>query len=86
MATAKQKRSPGRPEGSPTVKLDQSEVCLSRCKKCESTDREPYFGTPFELQFLGERNGKPYTHVVQKRTRCKACGQQRRDIVYENRR
>lgn len=85
MSTPKPKRSPGRPDGSQNVKLDQSEVQLSRCKKCESTDREPYFGTPFELPFLGEHNGKPYTHVIQKRTRCKACGQQRRDIVYENR-
>ena len=86
MSTAKTKRSPGRPEGSPNVKPDQSHVQLSRCRKCDSTERGPYFGTPFELPFLGDHEGKPYTHVVQKRTRCKACGQQRRDIVYENRR
>lgn len=84
MSEPKKKRSPGRPEGSPNVKPDQSEVTLSRCK-CGSTDRERYFGTPFELAYRGEKNGKPYTHVVKKRTKCKACGQQRLDIIYENR-
>lgn len=84
--TKRTKRTAGRPEGSANVKLDQVVVCLSRCKKCDSTDRDPYFGTPFELEYSGEHDGKPYTHVVQKRTRCKSCGQHRRDISYENRR
>ena len=67
--TPPKKRSPGRPEGSPNVKADQSEVVLSRCAKCGSTEREPYFGTPFEVPFAGEKDGKPYTHVVKKRTK-----------------
>jgi len=85
MAKVKTTRSPGRPEGSANVSPDQSEVRLSRCKKCDSTDREAYFGTPFELEYAGLKDGKPYTHIVQKRTRCKNCGQHRRDIVHENR-
>ena len=83
--TPPKKRSPGRPEGSPNVKADQSEVVLSRCAKCGSTEREPYFGTPFEVPFAGEKDGKPYTHVVKKRTKCSVCGQHRRDMIYENR-
>lgn len=75
----------GRPEGSPNVQRDSGEVQLSRCKKCDSTDREKYFGTPTEFAIAGVKDGKPYTHIVRKRTKCSNCGQQRLDSFYENR-
>lgn len=75
----------GRPQGSGNVKRDAGEVKLSRCKKCDSTDREKYFGTPTEFEITGIKDGQEYTHIVRKRTKCKACGQQRLDSFYENR-
>lgn len=83
--TTKSTKKPGRPENSPNVERDHGEVKLSRCKKCDSTDREKYFGTPLEYPIGGVHDGLPYTHVVRKRTKCANCGQQRMDAFYENR-
>ena len=62
---------------------DVSEVTLSRCKKCDSTEREAYFGTPIVHDIAGIHNGREYNRKVMKRTRCKACGQQRLDAFFE---
>ena len=57
----------------------------SRCVHCGSTDREPYVN-PTEIEVGGiDGNGHPYTHVVYRSTRCRACGQARRDQCHENR-
>ena len=57
---------------------------LTRCKKCDSTEREKYFGTPtvFDISGLDEDN-KPYNRKVMRRTKCKNCGQQRLDSFFE---
>jgi hypothetical protein len=63
-----------------------SEGTLTRCKnkECLSTDREKYFGTPIVHEISGvDPDGKPYNRKVMKRTRCKACGQQRLDSYFE---
>lgn len=63
-----------------------SEGTLTRCKNpdCLSTDREKYFGTPIIHEITGvDAGGKPYNRKVMKRTRCKACGQQRLDSFFE---
>lgn len=68
------------------TKRDIVEVELPRCKKCGSTDREPYHGTTtYEKPIEGEHNGEPFTHVIWKRTRCRSCGQARVDKYRENR-
>lgn len=55
------------------------------CPTCGSTRRERYFHT-VERAIAGvDRDGKPYTHVVWRRTRCTDCGQVRVDRSYENR-
>jgi len=74
----------GRPEKSKTVKRDQCEVHPSRCA-CGSTERKPYTGTPHVQEYSGINNGKEYTHIVRRVTKCARCGQARRDLSYENR-
>lgn len=57
----------------------------TRCPSCGSTEREPYNNTR-EHDFAGlDDHGRPYTHVVWRRTRCRACGQSRDDRFRENR-
>lgn len=57
---------------------------LTRCRKCDSTEREKYFGTPTVFEITGvDEDGKAYNRKVMKRTRCKACGQQRLDSFFE---
>jgi hypothetical protein len=56
----------------------------SRCQSCGSTEREKYFCTTTRA-IAGSHDGQPYTHIVWRRTRCKACGQVRIDKSYEHR-
>ena len=85
-AAAKGTKSPGRPTGARTEKVI-TEANPSQCPKCGSTDREPYSNVRV-MEFAGvdPRNGQAYTHVVWRRTRCRACGQSRIDRAQENRR
>jgi uncharacterized Zn finger protein len=62
-----------------------SEVVLSRCPRCGSTEREMYRKPRREVCCRGIRDGKAYTHVIFRTTACTACGQVRRDVFYENR-
>jgi len=80
------KKKPGRPAGSQNVTRDQAEAKPSRCKACDSTEREAY--TKTDVQEFGgqDPNGRPFTHIVRRWTRCAACGQARIDLSYENRR
>lgn len=74
----------GRPQGAPNIK-SEVDVVPSSCKKCGSTERSAYFGTPQVQEFNGVHDGKPYTHIVRKRCTCSNCGQNRFDRSYENR-
>ncbi len=61
------------------------ETAPSRCPACQSTARTGYQSTT-EHAIAGElEDGRPYTHVVWRRTACRKCGQHRIDRSYENR-
>jgi hypothetical protein len=78
------RKGPGRPKGSTRTVPDFVNVEPSRCKRCGSTRRSDYYGKT-EQAFQGEYNGRPYTHIVRRRTKCLGCGQIRIDRTYENR-
>lgn len=80
------KKTRGRPAGSKNGNYDESAAEPSRCQQCGSTEREPYFGEPIETEYSGVTvDGRAYTHIVRRRTRCRACGQIRFDRAHENR-
>lgn len=63
-----------------------NQVAASRCPTCGSTERAGYSGC-VEQEIAGsDANGRPYTHIVRKRTKCLKCGQARIDRMYENKR
>ena len=74
----------GRPTGAKTQQQPPVDGEKTRCQGCGSTERDPYFGTT-EHEIVGVRDGRPYTHVVWRRTKCRACGQLRLDRFFENR-
>jgi hypothetical protein len=65
-------------------RTDVVTVEASRCRKCGSTERTGY-GHTREHAYAGLYDGKPYTHVVWRRTSCAKCGQVRDDRTLENR-
>lgn len=71
-----------RPKGSRNLDRDYVDVELSRCVKCGSTDRDEYTNTTTQ-NYPGIRDGRPYTSIVRRNTKCKTCGQARVDRVYE---
>lgn len=74
----------GRKKGQQTEKADQVPFVPTRCRRCDSTERTPYIGTPVVTNYEGVApDGKKYNRVVRKRTRCKVCGQLRFDVCYE---
>lgn len=84
--TRSTKPTAGRPKGAPNKQVDQVVAEPSRCKTCHSTDREAYHAKQ-EIESPGvDLAGKPYTHVIWRRTKCLTCGQHRIDRTYENRR
>ena len=60
-------------------------VPTSRCPKCDSTERTPYFGCTEQEHDGVDEKGRPFTHIVRRRTRCLNCGQARIDRSHENR-
>jgi len=78
------RRRPGRPKGSKGGNVDTVTVEPSRCPRCGSTRRSDYYGKT-EQTFRGEHGGRPFTHIVRRRTKCLDCGQTRIDRAYENR-
>lgn len=84
----KRKRKPavkktGRPPGSTTEKKQESVGILTRCKKCQSTERTKY-EKPRTSQICGfDGDGKPYNQVTWRNTRCTNCGQARIDKAFE---
>ena len=79
-------QSSGRPPESGNRQYVNAVFGPSRCPRCGSTQRVPYFGRLPEQAFEGYTgDGEPYTHIVRRRTKCCGCGQFRVDISYENR-
>ncbi len=76
--------STGRPKGSKTKERDETTAELSRCQKCGSTERAPYTSKLVQ-EYAGVIDGKPFTRIVRRRTKCLDCGQHRVDRFYENR-
>ena len=80
----RQTKKRGRPVGSKTAERDQQVVIESRCRRCGSTDREPYTN-PRSVPGGGVApDGKSYTEVILSPTRCLQCGQSRTDRRYRN--
>lgn len=70
----------GRPQGAKNRPLAEAEGQLTRCPKCGSTNREPYFSRVVtDHAGLDPATGLPYTAVVHRRTACSDCGQHRVD-------
>ena len=81
--TAEPKAKRGRPRGKP----DPPPVLTmtpSRCPKCGSAERGPYFGRT-EQATKGVHEGVAYTHIVRRRVRCAACDQIRIERTPEHR-
>lgn len=70
-----------RKERGPNVK-ETATVELSRCHRCQSTERAPY-GSPTVTKCRTTVKGKPVTRVIRNRTRCLNCGTPRIDIRHE---
>lgn len=65
---------------------DQAEAQPSRCKKCQSTQRTAYFGSPVArvFDYVQRRpDGTDFTRLIRRRTKCSDCGQYRWDLSYE---
>lgn len=61
-----------------------SDVGLSRCPKCGSTDRAPYARKETkDLATTLVRAGGPYNRIVYRWTKCIACDQVRVDRTFE---
>jgi hypothetical protein len=68
-----------------TQDQSKSELTLSRCPKCMSTDRTKYHNVR-EMPMLGKTAaGQPFNTIVWRRTKCTSCGQFRVDRSYEMR-
>lgn len=74
----------GRPAGSKNVNTTQI-LDTPRCPGCGKTDRTRYrfVGAVEHGGFMSD--GREYTHVVSRRTRCLACEKVRIDKFFENR-
>ena len=82
MAKKTTRRRPGRPQGARNQQHDRVHVEVSRCRKCNSTERSPYTHKTTKA-VSGERDGKPFNRIVWRRTKCLACGQARIDQMFE---
>jgi len=59
-------------------------LVASRCPVCQSERRERYFKTTTQA-FAGEYEGRRFSHIIRRWTRCLDCGQVRIDRSYEDR-
>ncbi len=82
---SKQDKKPGRPAGAKTQHVPVEEAELTRCPKCGSTDRGPYFNVRSMAMDGLDESGQPYTHITWRRCLCSTCGQARDDKTHENR-
>lgn len=82
---ASAKKKAGRPEGSGNQEYDHGLAVETRCRQCDSTDREPY-DRKTETEYRGlDPSGNACTHIIRRWTKCANCGQARIDRTYENR-
>lgn len=82
-STANKSAKQGRPKGAKTVDKPESVAGLTRCRACNSTERERYTN-PRSVASCGiDPDGKPYNRITWRNTRCKNCGQVRVDKFYE---
>jgi hypothetical protein len=59
------------------------EAHATACPACGSTERVPYFNVRERAIAGVTPGGRPFTHVVWRRTRCTPCGQTRDDKTFE---
>ena len=79
-----EKKKPGRPAGAENRAYDTADSDVTRCAKCQSTERSPYSqrrATDFHNTHL--QDGKPYNRIVYRSCHCLQCGQHRRDRTFE---
>ncbi|WP_417625139.1 hypothetical protein [Paremcibacter congregatus] len=76
-------RGPGRPPGTGGGQRQEVIGTLTRCKKCESTERAPYYGTVTRDIRGIDPAGKEYNRITWRRTKCSNCQQARTDVFYE---
>lgn len=79
------KKTAGRPAGKPNHQVAHATAVVTACPACGSTEREPYYNRREMAAGGVDSAGKPYTHVIWRRTKCAACGQVRDDRHFENR-
>jgi hypothetical protein len=78
-----QKQKTGRPAGSKTADREVVTSVLSRCRACDSTERTHYKEKNRVEGYGLAPDGKPYTAVNLRPTKCQTCGQCRIDREYE---
>lgn len=76
-------KKPGRPKGAKTQPRETVPAALSRCPRCQSTDRGPYTFARRVPHSGWTPEGEPFSEVVFRTTRCASCGQARIDRSYE---
>lgn len=80
------KKTGGRKKGTPNLDRKTVYTVAPRCPTCGSTDRENYDRRhDHYVQHGGTApDGQPYTHIVIRRTKCRACGQALTHREYRN--
>lgn len=73
-----EKDQPKRQTGIPQVS-----TVATQCSKCGSSRRDKYSGVRIQ-EHAGTFEGKQYTHIVRRWTKCLDCGQARVDREYVN--
>lgn len=80
------KKPAGRTKGTKNIDRVESTGIVSRCPKCNSTNREAYSRNRTVVQNVAGTTepgtGNPVTHMIFRTTKCTDCGQHRRDISY----
>lgn len=66
----------------PAIKRDETPAEPSRCRRCGSTKRSKYKGSPRVMHVCGEFDGKPYNRIESRLTKCLDCHQHRSDISH----
>jgi len=82
-AKRKRRGKAGRPRGSKDGPVAQATVLPSRCPKCGSTKRQDYANKVVQEYSGLDPDGKPYTRIIRRRTKCLSCGQVRMDRTFE---
>jgi transcriptional regulator NrdR family protein len=71
-----------RPKGTKNITRPAVVYVPPTCPVCPSTEHEVLRITN-EQDISGERDGRPYNHIVWRRVQCKACGQHYMLVTYE---